>query len=147
MGKWFLDFSFWTQGYRTAQCTHCALLGHIIIRGENAGWNGERCRWGSQPFPQPQVWLEDFHVLKCDFKVNDDVFFNDGDFYVNGDDFLIEWCLNCFLLQPHWHLLCFLGSGGWWEDSWRTRTPRTESIYQWGKRVIVMMVVMCIMFL
>ena len=49
-------------------------VGTIIIRGKNAGWNGERCRWGSQPFPQPQVWLEDFHVLKCDFKVNDDVF-------------------------------------------------------------------------
>ena len=25
MGKWFLDFSFWTRGYRTGQCTHCAL--------------------------------------------------------------------------------------------------------------------------
>ena len=25
MGKWFLDFSFWIQGYRTAQTAHCAL--------------------------------------------------------------------------------------------------------------------------
>ena len=25
MGKWFLDFSFWTRGYRTAQTAHCAL--------------------------------------------------------------------------------------------------------------------------
>ena len=26
MGKWFLDFSFWIQGYRTAQTAHCALV-------------------------------------------------------------------------------------------------------------------------
>ena len=25
MGKWFLDFSFWTRGYRTVQTAHCAL--------------------------------------------------------------------------------------------------------------------------
>ena len=25
MEKWFLDFSFWIQGYRTAQTAHCAL--------------------------------------------------------------------------------------------------------------------------
>ena len=25
MGKWFWDFSFWIQGYRTAQTAHCAL--------------------------------------------------------------------------------------------------------------------------
>ena len=25
MGKWFLDFSFWIQGYRTAQTAHFAL--------------------------------------------------------------------------------------------------------------------------
>ena len=26
MGKGFLDFGFWTQGYRTAQTAHCALM-------------------------------------------------------------------------------------------------------------------------
>ena len=26
MGKWFLDFSFWTRGYRTAQTAHCAMV-------------------------------------------------------------------------------------------------------------------------
>ena len=31
MGKWFLDFSFWTRGYRTAQCTHCALYHFNIV--------------------------------------------------------------------------------------------------------------------
>ena len=25
MGKWFLDFSFWIQSYRTAQTAHCAV--------------------------------------------------------------------------------------------------------------------------
>ena len=25
MGKWFLDFSFWIQGYRTVQTVHCAV--------------------------------------------------------------------------------------------------------------------------
>ena len=25
MGKWFLDFSFWKQGYRTIQTAHCAI--------------------------------------------------------------------------------------------------------------------------
>ena len=25
MGKWYLDFSFWIQGYRTVQRAHCAL--------------------------------------------------------------------------------------------------------------------------
>ena len=29
MGKWFLDFSFWIQGYRTVQRAHCAL--YILI--------------------------------------------------------------------------------------------------------------------
>ena len=25
MGKWFLDFSFWKQGYRTVQTAQCAI--------------------------------------------------------------------------------------------------------------------------
>ena len=37
------------------------------------------------------------------------------------------------IFQPHWHLLCFLGSGGWWQDCWRTRTSCQKGIYQWGK--------------
>ena len=35
MGKWFLDFSFWTRGYRTAQTAHCAVMCHCIIHMYN----------------------------------------------------------------------------------------------------------------
>ena len=33
MGKWFLDFSFWIQGYRTAQTAHCALYYINVHKG------------------------------------------------------------------------------------------------------------------
>ena len=31
MGKWFLDFSFWTGGYRTAQTAHCAMEVVLVL--------------------------------------------------------------------------------------------------------------------
>ena len=34
MGKWFLDFSFWTRGYRTAQTAHCAMVGGWPAHGK-----------------------------------------------------------------------------------------------------------------
>ena len=31
MGEWFLDFSFWLQGYRTVQTAHCAMFSESAL--------------------------------------------------------------------------------------------------------------------
>ena len=41
MGKCFLDFSFWIQGYITTQTAYCALYGPISLLYSTRRWNNQ----------------------------------------------------------------------------------------------------------